>query len=42
MDPNEWNITIVDQDETHYYQPGFLFIPFGTPETKRSVRRTRQ
>jgi len=26
---DEWQITIVDQDETHYYQPGFLFIPFG-------------
>jgi sulfide:quinone oxidoreductase len=26
---NEWTITIVDQDKTHYYQPGFLFIPFG-------------
>ena len=26
---DEWNITIVDQNETHYYQPGFLFIPFG-------------
>jgi sulfide:quinone oxidoreductase len=26
---NEWMITIVDQDKTHYYQPGFLFIPFG-------------
>jgi len=25
----EWKITIVDQHETHYYQPGFLFIPFG-------------
>jgi sulfide:quinone oxidoreductase len=29
LDPNEWKITIVDQHETHYYQPGFLFIPFG-------------
>ncbi|RME99447.1 MAG: NAD(P)/FAD-dependent oxidoreductase [Chloroflexi bacterium] len=29
LDLNEWKITIVDQDETHYYQPGFLFIPFG-------------
>jgi sulfide:quinone oxidoreductase len=29
LDPNEWHITIVDEDETHYYQPGFLFIPFG-------------
>lgn len=26
---DEWQITIVDQHETHYYQPGFLFIPFG-------------
>jgi sulfide:quinone oxidoreductase len=25
----EWIITVVDQDKTHYYQPGFLFIPFG-------------
>lgn len=24
-----WKITIVDKDENHYYQPGFLFIPFG-------------
>jgi sulfide:quinone oxidoreductase len=24
-----WQITIVDQDDIHYYQPGFLFIPFG-------------
>jgi len=26
---DEWEITIVDRDKTHYYQPGFLFIPFG-------------
>jgi sulfide:quinone oxidoreductase len=26
---DQWQITIVDQDETHLYQPGFLFIPFG-------------
>lgn len=29
LDNDEWRITIVDQDEAHYYQPGFLFIPFG-------------
>jgi len=29
LNPDEWRITIVDQDEVHYYQPGFLFIPFG-------------
>jgi sulfide:quinone oxidoreductase len=26
---DEWTITVVDQDKTHFYQPGFLFIPFG-------------
>ncbi|MDY2586779.1 type III sulfide quinone reductase, selenoprotein subtype [Winogradskyella aquimaris] len=25
---NEWQITIIDQYKTHYYQPGFLFLPF--------------
>ena len=24
----EWRISIVDQYKTHYYQPGFLFLPF--------------
>ena len=27
---NDWAITIVEQDSTHHYQPGFLFLPFGT------------
>lgn len=29
LDRSEWEITLVDQYKTHYYQPGFLFIPFG-------------
>ena len=29
LDKEEWELTIVDQHKTHYYQPGFLFIPFG-------------
>lgn len=29
LDNEEWDITIVDKEKTHYYQPGFLFIPFG-------------
>ena len=29
LDADEWKITVVDQSHTHYYQPGFLFIPFG-------------
>jgi len=27
--PGDWAITVVDRDNEHYYQPGFLFIPFG-------------
>jgi sulfide:quinone oxidoreductase len=27
---SRWQITIVDQDDRHLYQPGFLFIPFGS------------
>jgi len=29
IDSAQWSITIVDGHATHYYQPGFLFIPFG-------------
>lgn len=29
LDMDHWRITIVDCDKTHYYQPGFLFLPFG-------------
>ena len=29
LSKEEWEITVVDKDKTHYYQPGFLFIPFG-------------
>lgn len=29
LERDEWDITVVDQHKTHYYQPGFLFIPFG-------------
>ncbi len=30
----EWQITIIDKDPLHHYQPGWLFIPFGiyTPQ----------
>lgn len=29
LNHNEWQITIVDPNPVHYYQPGFLFMPFG-------------
>ncbi len=29
LDSAAWKITVVDQSDTHHYQPGHLFIPFG-------------
>ena len=40
LSKSDWEITIVDQYKTHYYQPGFLFLPFDTykPEdVKKSI-----
>ncbi|MCP4371380.1 MAG: NAD(P)/FAD-dependent oxidoreductase [Deltaproteobacteria bacterium] len=28
LSAKEWDITIIDNDEIHHYQPGWLFIPF--------------
>ncbi|MBN1416176.1 MAG: NAD(P)/FAD-dependent oxidoreductase [Bacteroidales bacterium] len=28
LEREEWDITVVDKHSTHYYQPGYLFIPF--------------
>jgi sulfide:quinone oxidoreductase len=26
----DWDVTVVDADDAHRYQPGYLFLPFGT------------
>jgi sulfide:quinone oxidoreductase len=41
LDRNEWQFTIIDEYETHYYQPGFLFIPFNM-YTKKDVIRPKR
>ncbi|NIM93957.1 MAG: FAD-dependent oxidoreductase [Anaerolineales bacterium] len=41
LDPDEWKVIIVDQDETHYYQPGFLFIPFGIYSPADVIKQKR-
>jgi sulfide:quinone oxidoreductase len=41
LDLSEWKITLVDQDKTHYYQPGYLFIPFGV-YTKNDVIKPKR
>lgn len=41
LDADQWRITVVDKDEAHYYQPGFIYVPFGvyTPEDTIRPRR---
>lgn len=34
-----WEIVVIDRDGNHYYQPGFLFIPFGTYKPADVVKR---
>src|SRR5450759_690862 len=36
----EWDITIVEQSDTHYYQPGYLLLPFGRYQPKQLVKPT--
>jgi sulfide:quinone oxidoreductase len=42
LEPEEWEITVVDQDDTHHYQPGYLFIPFGTYRPEDVVKPRRR
>jgi sulfide:quinone oxidoreductase len=39
---SEWHIRIVDKDPLHYYQPGFLFIPFGIYQPDDIVRTKKE
>jgi sulfide:quinone oxidoreductase len=41
LDPEEWSITIIDKDNVHYYQPGFLFVPFDINSPKE-IRKSRR
>ncbi|XVX19935.1 type III sulfide quinone reductase, selenoprotein subtype [Actinomycetota bacterium] len=38
----ECQITVVDRDDSHHYQPGYLFIPFGIYSPKQIVKPRRR
>lgn len=42
LDESEWRITIIDNDETHHYQPGWLFIPFGVYTAEDCAKPKRE
>jgi sulfide:quinone oxidoreductase len=37
---SEWRITVVDKNDIHDYQPGYLFMPFGM-NTPEQIRKTK-
>jgi sulfide:quinone oxidoreductase len=41
LNMDEWQITLVDPDPVHYYQPDYIFIPFGvvTPKSATKIKR---
>jgi sulfide:quinone oxidoreductase len=39
---SEWKVTIIEKERDHYYQPGFLLIPFGYYKKKDIVKPVKQ
>jgi sulfide:quinone oxidoreductase len=42
LDRAHWEITVVDHDHWHLYQPGLLFLPFGTYQSSDLAKPRRQ
>ena len=36
--PAGWGLTVVDPDDSHLYQPGLLFLPFGARDEDQIIR----
>ncbi len=41
LDPQEWKVILVDKEERHFYQPGFLFVPFRMYKPEQVVKPVR-
>jgi len=41
LDMNEWQITIIDEDPIHYYQAGYIFVPFGKANPNRLMKQKK-
>ncbi len=42
LNPERVRIDVIDQDDTHVYQPGLLFVPFGLASAEGVVRSRRR
>ena len=38
IDRKNWSVTLIDENQTHYYQPGFIFLPFGMNQPDEVIR----
>ena len=38
----DWDVTVIDVDDKHRYQPGFLFMPFGTYKPDQVTKSRRR
>jgi sulfide:quinone oxidoreductase len=39
--PGDWRISVVEASDRHFYQPGYLFLPFGIYRPEQVIRPTR-
>ncbi len=42
LDAQDWRIIVVDKEECHYYQPGYLFVPFGVYQPQDILKPKRK
>ncbi len=42
LSASDWSVTVVDADDNHRYQPGYLFMPFGTYTPKQVTKSRRK
>jgi len=40
--PEEWEITVIDRDDKHIYQPGMLFVPFDIQKSSTLTRSRKK
>jgi len=41
LNVEEWEIDVIDEREEHYYQPGYLFLPFDIYEPEDIIKPIR-
>jgi len=40
--PADWDITVIDRDDRHIYQPGMIFVPFGIQKVETLTKSRKK